>query len=195
MTVDHKKATRWMNKEIAGLENSIQREKSEGFLEQNHEWIRSYASGEGNIGRATVALTSLAGYAGATGSLAVIQGEDGGFAEIDRSCLYNYWVIRLLVGGYRADQRPGKHPRTTMDNLACCWMHAAAIGAREPLDWLTTLVKDLDQGDPSVGGKDMNPLCGLMAHFATGHDRDSDDCRVGVDHRARADRRDRIDSP
>src|SRR5207237_6525137 len=64
-----------------------------------------------------------------------------------------------------------KRPRgLTMERAATCWMHAAALGVREVLDWLSERIRLMDGGDESIGGKEMNALCTLTAHFATGRD-------------------------
>lgn len=170
MTIDITKASKWMARERKWAKEYVVRESGKPFMQQSREELAGYAVGKLDVGYASTALTYLAGVHGASGCSAVVSGDEDGFAEIDLACLENYWAIRLLYQGYQLDQRPDKHARTTMEIVATCWMHAEAIGAVAIRSWLDALVIKLDGGDASISGKDMSPLCTLVAHFVTGRD-------------------------
>ncbi|HMF44327.1 MAG TPA: hypothetical protein VKQ32_26825 [Polyangia bacterium] len=167
MSADYRTAERWMKRERDALQAYLENERASDFPESSRAGLTNYAAGLANIGHATVGLEYLAGYEGALGCSQVLQGDEAGFALIDRACLYNYWAVRLLACAYDADSRPEKQARTDMENVAPCWMHASALGAQAIRDWLDPRIELIDKGDESIGGKDMNPLCTLMAHFVT----------------------------
>jgi len=166
-----------MTRELRWLKEYVAKQDSIGFPEQHRQMLAAYAVGlEGmgprsaSFGGAVTALNYLAGYRSVLGSLAVIDGDQLGFKAIDDACLYRYWAIRLLARAYDADTRPDKRPRVYMEALAAVWMHAAALGAAEPKEWLSKRILQVYADDQSVGGKGMNPLCTLVAHYVTGDD-------------------------
>ncbi|MCW5800977.1 MAG: hypothetical protein KIT31_01080 [Deltaproteobacteria bacterium] len=134
--------------------------------------LASYATGAETIRAAAVGLQFLASYLGAGGSLRVLDGDDGGFDDLDASLLYEYWSVRCFVQDYETDTSAWKYPRVNMDVVARCWMQAAALGTQSVLDWLSERVRRIDSTgeEHGISGKDMNPLCTLMAHFVTGRD-------------------------
>lgn len=130
--------------------------------------LADYAHGASSLGPATAALDALAAHRSVTGCIDVLSGHPRGFVEVDRACLYRFWDIRLLLAVFDRNPHPGKQGQALMDTIAICWMHAEAIGAthlREQLDHLVTRVVD---GYPGVVGRNMNPLCTLVAHLVTG---------------------------
>jgi hypothetical protein len=165
VTIDTAKAARWMKRERKMLDNWLARA---GTADQMRATIADYATGKQHYGSAAVALELLGNYHGAAGCVRVLGGDDGGFAELDLACVYNYWTLRMITRAYDLDTRPEKQARVLMDAVATCWMHAEAIGAVEIRDWLNALIESVNAGNGSVGGKDMNALCALAAHFATG---------------------------
>jgi hypothetical protein len=165
---DAAKATRWMKRERKALDDYIVTQDARGFPKFHRDNLEGFVSGKQPAGAAITALWYLAGWLGANGCRRVFAGEDSGFADLDLSCVYAYWTIRLLARGYDADTRPEKQPRAIMENVATCWMHAEAIGADEVRDWLSDRIRLVDAGNASIDGKDMNELCTLMAHFVTG---------------------------
>jgi len=165
MPVDYAKAGRWMKKELNALR---QLREDQDFLAQNRAKIEAYAAGRGTLAAATVGLMCLAGYESTAGCRRVLDGDDDGWFQVDRACLYSTWILRLLASAYDADPRPEKRPRANLDEAANAWTHAEALGASDPRDWLEGRLRKIDVGDGSLGGKDMNPLVALVAHFATG---------------------------
>ncbi len=114
-------------------------------------------------------LDYLSHYISAHGCVRVLDGDAGGFGEIDLACLYGFWMFRIGARAYDLITSPKRASRSPlMDHLATCWMHAEAIGARGIREWLDGLVQRVDAGEDVVDGKDMSPLCTLMAHFVTG---------------------------
>lgn len=170
MSVDYKKAQRWMKTEQNYLRKYLEQEAQQGMTNFHRKGMEDYLQGKerASFGHATEALSYFSSYFGAQGSLRVLEGDEAGWAELDRACLYSYWSMRIIVAGYDADTNPEKHYRVIMETVAPCWMHAEALGARDILDWLKKRILKLDEGDQAIGGKNMNALCGLMAHFATG---------------------------
>lgn len=170
MPIDTAKAVRWMKRERKALKDYIEKQEREGFPRLSREDLAGYIVGARPAGAAIASMRYLASWLGATGCLRVLEGDEGGFADLDLACVYGYWVIRLLARGYDANPRPDKQPRAIMENVATCWMHAEAIGLDEIRDWLGARILSVEAGDRSIEGKDMNELCALMAHFITGHD-------------------------
>jgi hypothetical protein len=166
VTFDAAKATRWMKRERKWLDDYVVTQDARGFPKFHRGNLEGFVSGKQPAGAAIGALRYLTGWLGANGCRRVFAGEDSGFADLDLSCVYAYWTIRLLARGYDADPRPEKQP--LMENVVTCWMHAEAIGAEEVRDWLSDRIRLVDAGNASIGGKDMNALCTLMAHFVTG---------------------------
>lgn len=162
------KAERWMKRQFDELKAYVEQQDAVGYPAEERRNLAAYASGQAPIGHATVALLYLGSYRSAIGCLRVIRGDSGGLCEIDKACLYNYWVIRLLVRAYEVDARPEKQPRVQMDTVANCWMHAEALGATDVVSWLSECVRRINAGERGIGGKTMNALCGLVAHYATG---------------------------
>jgi hypothetical protein len=165
---DHAKAERWFKRERNAIKKYLDDQTAKQMPEWHRSGIQEYLAGKGNIGHATVALQYLANVESAAGCGRVLDGDDAGFAGVDRACLYNSWVIRLLTSAYDADTRPDRYPRLVMETVAPCWMHAIAIGAQSIATALAARVKLVDAGDGSIGGKELNRLCTLMAHYITG---------------------------
>jgi hypothetical protein len=168
MTVDYKKATTWMSRERKWLKEYLVRVEQENVVAIRRQELADYASGKLDVGFGSSALDDLASYHGAAGCSSVLSGDEQGFADLDRACLENFWMIRLLTRGYDLDQRPGKGPRIQLERVVTCWMHAEALGATSIREWLDGLIHKIDDGYPGVGGKDMSPLCTLVAWFVTG---------------------------
>jgi hypothetical protein len=167
MPVDYAKAARWMKKELNALR---QLRDDPDFLTQNRAKIEAYVAGRGTLGGATVGLMCLAGHESTEGCRRVLDGDAAGWFQVDRACLYSTWILRLLTSAYDADPRPDKQPRANLDEAANAWTHAEALGAADLRDWLEGRIRKIDAGDGSLGGKDMNSLVALVAHFATGKD-------------------------
>jgi hypothetical protein len=162
--IDPTNPTRWLARELAVLRAQSLRP------EPDREALAGYALGPLSVGHATAALDALATFHAVSGCLDVLSGHRRGFAAIDRACLYRYWDVRLLVALYDRNPRPDRQGNALMDVIATCWMHAEAIGAtrlRARLDRLVTRVVD---GCPGIVGRNMSPLCTLVAHLATGRD-------------------------
>jgi hypothetical protein len=170
MTIDYAKAKRWMTKELKLLREHLDRLGSQGFPEESRARIATYVAGTAPVGAATVGLASLSGWHGGVGCRRVLDGDEGGWEEIDRAGLYLFSTVRILACAYDADTRPQKGPRTNLDGAASAFTHAEAIGAAAMRDWLAERFRRIDAGDGSLGGKDMNPLVALVAHLATGKD-------------------------
>jgi hypothetical protein len=170
MTVDYSKAKRWMAKELKLLREHLGRLEAQRFSEESRARVAAYVGGNAPIGAATVGLASLSGWHGGVGCRRVLDGDEGGWEEIDRAGLYQYWTVRLLACAYDADPRPQKGPRANLDGAASAFTHAEAIGASAMRDWLADRFRRIAAGDGSLGGKDMNPLVALVAHLATGKD-------------------------
>jgi hypothetical protein len=163
--MDAARAERWMKKEMNALRKL---RRDEAYLAENHAKVESYAAGQGTVGAATTGLLVLAGYAATTGCLRVLDGDDDGWRRIDESCLYLSWRMRLLACAYDADERPQKQARGTLEHVANVWMHAEALGASEVRSYWDGRLRNIDAGQESLVGKDMNALIALAGHFATG---------------------------
>ena len=167
MPLDRSKAARWMKREL----NALRRLRhDQAYLAENRADVEAYGAGRGTLGGATVGLLVLAGYESTTGCTRVLDGHEDGWLQVDRACLYLKWMIQLLACAYDADTRPEKQSRTNLDGAANVWTHAEALGALDVRDWLGDRVSRIASGDGSLGGKSMNPLVALVAHFATGKD-------------------------
>lgn len=173
MTFDAVRANRWWKREQEALANLITKEEAGGYPKLHRDSLDGFVAGVSTAGAAITALGYLANWMGAVGCQRVLDGKEEGFDSIDRSCVYAYWKIRLLARGYDANTNANKQPRAIMENVAVCWMHAEASGVDEVRDWIGERIRHVDGGDASLGGKDMNELCTLMAHFVTGKDEEA----------------------
>src|SRR5215470_963995 len=97
MPIDQAKAARWMKKEVSGLRP---RPEDADYLAENRADLEAYASGAGSFGTATVALLIIATFEGGDGCRRVLQGDEDGWLEIDRSCLHLTWMNHLLACAY-----------------------------------------------------------------------------------------------
>jgi hypothetical protein len=164
MGFEYGKAAKWVKKEMAALRRPY---GSEARLEEHQAKIEAYRSGQGNFGGAVVGLSMVALSERRKGCVRVLDGDPGGWEQLDRGFLYRTWAIRLLACAYDADVRPGKNARMTLDAAANAWAEATAIGNVELANWLEARLRKIDAGDGSLSGKDMNALVALAAHFAT----------------------------
>src|SRR5262249_27896220 len=156
-------AARWLRKERTLLAEYLQAGDSSGRIREAHEHLRAYATGRASLGDATVALDIIAVFEAAGGSAQLLAGEPRRWSSIDLAMAYTCWSVRLLVAAFRADTRPDKHGRTTMDQLARAWLQAFAHGDTEFEPWMGSQVRRMDQGDRSLLGKEFVPLNALVA--------------------------------
>jgi hypothetical protein len=160
-----------MRRELKWLRGYPGTRADQGVIDQARDELAKCAAGELDLAMAISALDDMSNWQSAVGCIAVLDGDKGGFANIDVACLYNFWAIRLMVLGYDLDQRANKQPRgLLMDRIATCWMHAEALGATSIRAWLDALVIRVHDGYGGVGGREMNALATLVAHYATGRD-------------------------
>lgn len=148
------------------------REERKGFVEHLQRGLAQSLSEDSAIG-AAVDAGSLANRRASRGCTRVLDGDPEGFVEVDHYCLYKFWYLRIKEMFYDGDPMPDAEKRarpSSMDDIATCWMHAEAIGARSIRTRLDGLIKRVDAGYQGVRGKKMSALCTLMAHFVTGKD-------------------------
>jgi hypothetical protein len=164
-------AAKWMKRELRDLRDYMPKMKERGVVDESLDRLAKCGTGEHELATATRALSYLAYWYGGRGAIAVLDGDDSGYELVDRACLYNFCAIRILSRGYDLDPRPNKQSRgLLMDRIATCWMHADAVGATAIREELDRLVMRVDEGYGGVGGRDMNGLATLVAHYATGRD-------------------------
>jgi hypothetical protein len=149
----------------------VVKREADGIIDEAREDLSKCGSGGLEFGNAIGGLEDLAGWYGAKGCVAVLDGDMTGYELVDRACLYRFWAIQLLARAYDLDERPNKGPRGLLvDQIARCWMHAEAIGLTAIRESLDALIVRVDSGYGGVSGRRMNALGTLVAHYATKRD-------------------------
>jgi hypothetical protein len=164
-------AETWFKREVRHTREYVVKREADGIIDEAREDLSKCGSGGLEFGNAIGGLEDLAGWYGAKGCVAVLDGDMTGYELVDRACLYRFWAIQLLARAYDLDERPNKGPRGLLvDQIARCWMHAEAMGVTAIRESLDALIVRVDSGYGGVSGRQMNALGTLVAHYATNRD-------------------------